>query len=98
MFRYRFELLATPCEMYPEGMYAFHSRDLEHVFSTLDTRHGAQWRAEDRRLSEQMVSYWTNFARSGDPNGQGLPHWPLYDKQAQLIHLDSTVTCGPDTK
>jgi para-nitrobenzyl esterase len=98
VFRYRFELPATPSEMHPGGMYAFHSDDLEYVFSTLDTRHGAQWRAEDRRLSEQMVSYWTNFARTGDPNGQGLPHWPRYDKQAQLIHLDSTVTSGPDNK
>ncbi len=79
-------------------MYAFHSDDLEYVFSTLNTRHGAQWRAEDRRLSEQMASYWTNFARTGDSNGQGLPRWPRYDKEAQLIHLDSTVTSGRDDK
>jgi para-nitrobenzyl esterase len=98
VYRYRFQLPATPSEMHPEGKYAFHSDDLEYVFSTLDTRHGAQWRAEDRKLSEQMVSYWTNFARTGDPNGQGLPHWPRYDKQAQLIHLDSTITSGPDNK
>ncbi len=98
VFRYRFELPATPSEMHPEGKYAFHSDDLEYVFNTLDTRHGAQWRAEDRWLSEQMVSYWTNFARTGDPNGQGLPHWPRYDKQAQLIYLDGTVTSGHDKK
>lgn len=97
IYRYRFELPATPSEMHPEGKYAFHSDELEYVFNTLDTRHGAQWRADDRKLSELMVRYWTNFARTGDPNGQGLPHWPRYDKDAQLIHLNSNITSGPDT-
>jgi para-nitrobenzyl esterase len=43
------------------------------VFGTLDTRPGAVWRPEDRKLSEEMMSYWTNFAKTGDPNGPGLP-------------------------
>ncbi|HEX3742793.1 MAG TPA: carboxylesterase family protein [Bryobacteraceae bacterium] len=59
-------------------------------------RPGAQWRSEDRKLSDRMVQYWTNFARTGDPNGAGLPHWPRYDKEGSLIHLDSEITSGPD--
>jgi para-nitrobenzyl esterase len=97
VYRYRFELAATPSETHPEGKYAFHSDELEYVFGTLDTRHGAQWRPEDRKLSEQMTRYWTNFARTGDPNGEGLPHWPRYDKEKLLLHLDSAITTGPDT-
>ena len=54
-------------------------------------------RPEDRKLSEQMMSYWTNFAKTGDPNGAGLPEWPKYGKDDALIHLDSTITSGPDT-
>ncbi len=55
------------------GGLAFHSDDIVYVFGTLDTRPGAVWRPEDRKLSDQMMDYWTNFAKTGDPNGPGLP-------------------------
>jgi para-nitrobenzyl esterase len=96
VYRYRFDLPATPSEMHPEGKYAFHSDELEYVFGMLETRHGAAWRPEDHRLSEQTIGYWTNFARTGDPNGKGLPAWPRYDKTKELIHLDATITVGAD--
>jgi len=40
----------------------------------------------------------TNFAKTGDPNGAGLPEWPRYGKDDLLIHLDSTITSGPDAE
>ncbi|MGO9318891.1 MAG: carboxylesterase/lipase family protein [Terracidiphilus sp.] len=96
VYRYHLELAAPPSKYHP-GSFAFHSDDIEYVFGTLDTRPGAVWRPEDRKLSEQMMSYWTNFAKTGDPNGPGLPPWPKYDSAGSLIHLDSTITSGPDT-
>jgi para-nitrobenzyl esterase len=96
IYRYHLELAAPPSKFHP-GSFAFHSDDIEYVFGTLDTRPGAVWRPEDRKLSDQMMSYWTNFARTGDPNGPGLPPWPKYDSADSLIHLDSTITSGPDT-
>ncbi|MGA3134575.1 MAG: carboxylesterase family protein [Terracidiphilus sp.] len=96
VYRYHLELAAPPSKYHP-GSFAFHSDDIEYVFGTLDTRPGAVWRPEDRKLSEQMMSYWTNFAKTGDPNGPGLPEWPKYDKDDSLLHLDSTITSGPDT-
>jgi para-nitrobenzyl esterase len=96
VYRYHFELAAPPSKFHP-GSFVFHSDDIEYVFGTLDTRPGAVWRPEDRKLSEQFMSYWTNFAKTGDPNGPGLPEWPKYGKGDELIHLDSTITSGPDT-
>lgn len=40
----------------------------------LDTR----GKGEDRALSNELHSYWVNFAKTGDPNGAGLPQWPVY--------------------
>ena len=96
VYRYHFELRALPSKYHP-GSWAFHSDDIEYVFGTLDTRPGQTVRPEDRALSEQMMGYWTNFAKTGDPNGPGLPPWPKYDKDDSLIHLDSTIAAGPDT-
>jgi para-nitrobenzyl esterase len=95
VYRYHFELAAPPSKFHP-GSFAFHSDDIEYVFGTLDTRPGSEWRPEDRKLSDETMSYWTNFARTGDPNGPGLPEWPRYDRTGELIHLDATITAGAD--
>jgi para-nitrobenzyl esterase len=96
VYRYHFELAAPPSKFHP-GSFAFHSDDIEYVFGTLDTRPGAVWRAEDRKLSDEMMGYWTNFAKKGDPNPAGLAEWPKYGEGDALIHLDAAITSGPDT-
>lgn len=37
------------------------------------------------RIEDDIQSYWANFAKSGDPNGPGLPVWPAFDTKAQRI-------------
>jgi para-nitrobenzyl esterase len=96
IYRYHFELAAPPSKYHP-GSFSFHSDDIEYVFGTLDTRPGSVWRPEDRKLSEQMMAYWTNFAKTGSPNGPGLPEWPRYGNADEILHLDSTINAGPDT-
>jgi para-nitrobenzyl esterase len=77
IYRFRFDLGPRSDPKGPQ-LGAFHSAEIEYVFGQLDSKAGVAWRPEDRQLSEEMQKYWSNFARSGDPNGPGLPKWPVY--------------------
>ena len=77
---------------------ARHAGEIEYVFGTLAlSLPKVPWEAADRKLSDAMMTYWTNFARSGDPNGAGLPKWPRYDRDQRVLHLDETIRDAPDT-
>ena len=71
---------------------AFHSSDLRYVFGTLD----GSWRpygVRDREASAQMVSYLANFARSGEPNGAGLPVWrPCGKHRTRVLRIAPRAT------
>ncbi len=40
---------------------------------------------EDKKFSEQVMSYWVNFARTGNPNGEGFPEWPEYENDKDSV-------------
>jgi len=96
-FRYFLDLGSPGDKNHTANLGAFHSDDIEYVFGTLDSRPDAKWRPEDRKLSDQMGAYWTNFARTGDPSGSDLPKWPTYNAPDwQVMHLNATAEARPD--
>ena len=74
-----------------------HASDIEFVFRALSARPVA-WHPEAQGVSEMMAAYWTNFAKTGNPNGPGLPAWPRYDaaKGFSVMHLQAKATAAPD--
>jgi para-nitrobenzyl esterase len=78
---------------------ARHAGEIEYVFGALElSLPKVPWEPADRALSDAMTTYWSNFARSGDPNGTGLPKWPRYDRERRVLFLDAKITEGPDTR
>jgi para-nitrobenzyl esterase len=61
-----------------------HGVDVPYVFENLETV-GRPATDGDRRVSDAMAAYWTNFAKRGDPNGAGLPAWPAFSDSAPVV-------------
>ena len=62
----------------------YHAAEIPYAFNNP----GPAWTDEDRRIADTMSSYWVDFARTGNPNGPGLPNWPAFDgKTEQTMEL-----------
>jgi hypothetical protein len=70
-----------------------HGAELPYFFGTLD-RFEDTWTDFDRKFSEMVMDYWTNFAKSGNPNGEGLPDWAPYTPETPVSMnvTDSEIT------
>lgn len=74
----------------------FHAGELPYAYGNL-YRHPGLYDEEDYKLSDMMVKYWTNFAKNGDPNGEGLPVWEKRtDTQTKVLELGDTVQMVDD--
>jgi para-nitrobenzyl esterase len=88
-YAYRFTRLAPGSD--PIKVGAFHSAELAYVFGT-QASIGRPWQPRDRELAQQMQLFWTNFAKTGDPNGEGLPTWPRFDDAGEAVMELGDVT------
>jgi para-nitrobenzyl esterase len=102
VFSYMFDDENTP-SYFPPVSYptrAFHTSELEFLFPLFRGGQGTAHRlsAAQEHLSDQMVAYWTTFARTGNPNNPAAPHWQPYtaktDNVLVLIEPKPHMTYG----
>ncbi len=81
---------------------AVHSADIEYAMGTLDTNEYYDWQDEDYAISKLFLSYYANFCKTGNPNGEGLPQWTAITKDnldaapVMKIDVESAEVGSPD--
>jgi len=81
---------AIPWPDHPE-FGAFHTGEIPYVFNNLHLL-DRPWEDIDRVVADNVSSYWVNFAKTGDPNDEGLSPWPAFDAS-----IDVTMELGEST-
>lgn len=72
-----------------------HGQDVAYVFQHLNPS-SPEATSTDQEISEAMATYWTNFAKRGDPNGEGVPPWPAFsDANPVVMYFGQTAHTGP---
>ena len=81
---------------------AVHSADIEYAMGTLDTNQYYDWQDEDYAISKLFLSYYANFCKTGNPNGEGLPQWTAITKDnldaapVMIIDVESKEVASPE--
>ncbi|XP_004625959.1 cocaine esterase-like isoform X8 [Octodon degus] len=78
----------------PPHVKADHADEVPFVFGYFLWGKKAEFTEEEELLHRRMMKYWANFARNGNPNGEGLPHWPVLDSEELYLQLDIEPTVG----
>lgn len=81
---------------------AVHSADIEYAMGTLDTNEYYDWQEEDYAISKLFLTYYANFCKTGNPNGEGLPQWTAITKDnldnapVMKIDVESKEVVSPE--
>jgi len=78
-----------------------HGAEIPFAFDTLGADPRATPTPQDRAVARTVNTYWANFAKTGDPNGPGLPKWPRHDPDKNELlefRLDGSPVAAPDPR
>ncbi|XP_038168430.1 acylcarnitine hydrolase-like isoform X1 [Arvicola amphibius] len=78
----------------PPYVKADHGDEVTFVFGSFFFGMKLDLTEEEELLNRRMMKYWTNFARHGNPNSEGLPHWPMMDNDEPYLQLDIRPAVG----
>lgn len=96
VFYYYFDQHPDYPESSPRAGYGSpHAQEVSYVFGTMDTSN-PQTTKTDMEISDAMGTYWTNFAKYGNPNGGGQPEWPAFSEANPVVmYFSQTPHTGP---
>ncbi|XP_063468749.1 liver carboxylesterase 1 isoform X3 [Symphalangus syndactylus] len=83
-------------DMKPKTVIGDHGDELFSVFGAPFLKEGAS--EEEIRLSKMVMKFWANFARNGNPNGEGLPHWPEYNQKEVYLQIGANTQVAQKLK
>jgi len=84
-----------PADSSRSGYGSPHGQEVSFVFQHLNPR-SQNATPTDQQISEAMATYWTNFAKYGHPNGNGVPAWPAFGEANPVVmYFNKTPHTGP---